>query len=84
MVAPLKFRNGWVISPTLYQACNYLSMLGLKLNHVSKRGHCYYNNRYREPDMDIMVYEMTREIIQLLTKCRYYLHVICTYIDISF
>ena len=27
-VAPLRFRNG----------CNYLSMLGLKLNHVSKRG----------------------------------------------
>ena len=25
--------------PTLYQACDYLSMLGLKLNHVSKRGH---------------------------------------------
>ena len=25
--------------PTLYLACNYLSMLGLKLNHVSKRGH---------------------------------------------
>ena len=24
---------------TLYQACNYLSMLRLKLNHVSKRGH---------------------------------------------
>ena len=23
---------------TLYQACNYLSMHGLKLNHVSKRG----------------------------------------------
>ena len=23
----------------LYQACNYLSMLGLQLNHVSKRGH---------------------------------------------
>ena len=22
-------------------ACNYLSMLGLKLNHVSKRGHWY-------------------------------------------
>ena len=22
-----------------YNACNYLSMLGLKLNHVSKRGH---------------------------------------------
>ena len=25
--------------PTFYQACDYLSMLGLKLNHVSKRGH---------------------------------------------
>ena len=24
--------------PTLYRACDYLSMLGLKLNHVSKRG----------------------------------------------
>ena len=25
---------------TLYNGCNYLSMLGLKLIHVSKRGHC--------------------------------------------
>ena len=25
---------------TLYNGCNYLSMLGLKLNHVSKRGPC--------------------------------------------
>ena len=24
--------------PTVYSGCNYLSMLGLKLNHVSKRG----------------------------------------------
>ena len=29
-------RNGQVISSTLYQACDYLSMLGLKLNHVVK------------------------------------------------
>ena len=36
MVQPLKFRNGLIISPTLYQACDYLSMLGLKLNHVNK------------------------------------------------
>ena len=35
-VAPLKFENGWVISPN---GCNYLSMLGLKLNHVSNRGY---------------------------------------------
>ena len=26
--------------PTHYNRCNYLSMLGLKLIHVSKRGHC--------------------------------------------
>ena len=25
--------------PILYWVCNYISMLGLKLNHVSKRGH---------------------------------------------
>ena len=24
--------------PTLYKACDYLSMLGLKFNHVSKGG----------------------------------------------
>ena len=27
--------------PTCYNGCNYLSMLGLKLIHVSKRGHWY-------------------------------------------
>ena len=27
--------------PTLFWACDYLSMLGLKLIHVSKRGHSY-------------------------------------------
>ena len=30
--------------PTLYQAGYYLSMLGLKLNHVSKKGHMYSNH----------------------------------------
>ena len=35
---PLKFRNGnKEFHPTLYWACDYLSMLGLKLIHVSKR-----------------------------------------------
>ena len=24
--------------PTVYDGCNYLPMLGLKINHVSKRG----------------------------------------------
>ena len=42
--------------PTLYQACNYLSELGLKLNHVSKRVprtwqvRAYYNRRRSPTD----------------------------------
>ena len=28
--------------PTFYNECNYLSMLGLKLNHVSKRSHWWW------------------------------------------
>ena len=27
--------------PILYNGCDYISMLGLKLNHVSKRGHIW-------------------------------------------
>ena len=37
-VQPLKFGNGYVIHSIFYKACDYLSMLGFKLNHVSKRG----------------------------------------------
>ena len=36
---PLKTRNGLVIPFHTLRADNYLSMLGLKLNHVSKRGY---------------------------------------------
>ena len=36
---PLKFRNGLVISSHTSWWCNYLSMLGLKLIHITKRGH---------------------------------------------
>ena len=31
----VKFGNSWAISYTLYWACDYLSMSGLKLNHIS-------------------------------------------------
>ena len=34
----LKFGNGWVISWNTLMACDYLSSLGLKLIHASKRG----------------------------------------------
>ena len=33
---PFKFGNGLAIYPTFYWVCEYLSMLGLELNHVSK------------------------------------------------
>ena len=39
---PFPHFNGWElikrIHPTLYDGCDYLSMLGSKLIHVSKRG----------------------------------------------
>ena len=40
-VQPLKFVNGSVIYPIFYQTCDCLSMLWLKLNHVSKRGYSF-------------------------------------------
>ena len=38
MTIPLQFGNGWPISSAFYNRCNYLSMLGSKLIHVSKMG----------------------------------------------
>ena len=35
------------IHSTFYWVCDYLSMLGLKLNHVSKRGYWYVNHSNR-------------------------------------
>ena len=34
-IAPPKFGNGWLIYSTLYQVCNCLSMLGIKLIYIS-------------------------------------------------
>ena len=34
----LMFGNGYIISPHIYNECNYLNKLGLTLIHVSKRG----------------------------------------------
>ena len=42
-VVPLKFGiNKW-FHHTLYNGCNYLTMLGLKSNHVSKMGPLYHH-----------------------------------------
>ena len=40
-VAPLKFGNWIVVSSYIYWACNYWSMRGLKLIHISKRDPCH-------------------------------------------
>ena len=46
----LKFGNGWVISSTLYnERIFFLSMLGLKLNHVGKRNLMAYYLRISRP-----------------------------------
>ena len=42
-VQPLKFENGYVISPILFYACDCLSMLELKLSCVNKSGSWYWN-----------------------------------------
>ena len=39
LLRPSKFGNGYVISPTLYNGYNHLSMLVPKLIHCRKRGH---------------------------------------------
>ena len=36
-----QYANFWewdILHPTLYNGCSYLSMLGIQLNHVNKRG----------------------------------------------
>ena len=38
MVAPLSLGMYKYFHPTHYRTCDYLSILGLKLNYVSKRG----------------------------------------------
>ena len=40
MVETLKFRNGQLISYCIYNGCNYLSVLVLKLIYVNEKGPC--------------------------------------------
>ena len=42
-VPALKLGNGLVIYPTLYNRCDYLSILWLKFNLISKRDQCKLN-----------------------------------------
>ena len=53
--------------PTLYQACNYLSMLGLKLNHVSKRGHWSCATSWSFARLPYMSLPMGQKLFKLVT-----------------
>ena len=46
MVQPLKLRNGKAILSHILLLCDYLSMMGLKLNHVSKSGQSYVTKSF--------------------------------------
>ena len=48
-IVPLKFGNGYVFFySTLYNDCNYLSVLGLKLIHVCKRSSCTIHRKHNK------------------------------------
>ena len=58
-VPPFKFGNELVIHPTHYWACDYLSMMGLKLIHVNKRGpkwRCLLGYGVAHPTFSSMAY----------------------------
>ena len=77
---------------TLYQACDYLSMLGLKLNHVSKRGPWIKDINYllylkvewasdldeRRPFSDIKVHILSVEnALEIKTHCKMFSEKFC-------
>ena len=45
--------------PTLYNGCNYLSMLGLKLNDASKRGHRCFTRTLEYIDISSVMTSVT-------------------------
>ena len=56
------------IHPTLYDGCNYLSMLGLKLIHISKRGpRCLIQDINREKSPQSCYYPKQLYFLRLQT-----------------
>ena len=50
-----------------HNGCNYLSMLGLKLNHVNKRGHCC---EYRRIHLDLTLVRVISESNKIPERLR--------------
>ena len=65
---------------TLYNGCYYLSMLGLKLNHVSKRGH-------RSPEISKLrekrLYMSNRPVIWQTLRQHYHLENNCQFVKLQ-
>ena len=72
MVQPMKFGNEQVIS--LYWACDYLSMLGIKSNPVSKTGALYVLNFTLETKMYLQFISFIdtdmKQVIEILPHVR--------------
>ena len=70
-VAPLKFEKDKEFHPQFISACNYLNMLGLKLNHIIKSGPGQRRTRhvYRMPPPDwpvsLSIYYIVRTSIRI-------------------
>ena len=72
MVAPLKFGMDKQFHPTLYWACDYLPIVGLKLDHVSKRGLWYQNitNFGKTKIVGVFLKMYFRIIAEIVHHCR--------------
>ena len=56
--------------PTLYMACDYVSMLGLKLNHVSKRGY-RWRHRFQSKLVQVIICPVSDSTPQLDSMLHY-------------
>ena len=69
----MKFENGYVIYPILYWACDYLSILGLKLISVSKIIHrfqdllCVHSSHYLDK-IDVCYKKENNLVINMQTR----------------
>ena len=70
--------------PTLFNACNYLFMLRLKLNHVSKRRHrCFMSNTRSDIRASTSVTSRLKKVVIWHSYSKFYQSFYCIAPDIS-
>ena len=70
------------VNSTLYNGCNYLSMLGSKLNHVSKRGHrrrCMASGKTPRPPSSLTL-KWTKSLGTISSETSFHLSLPYTYL----